>query len=552
MTKPKLLSIFFISLVLLYSFSPLPMAIAQDADTSVSLIPNLGELNHPVSTKSTEAQKYFDQGLTFIYAFTHDEAARSFTHAAELDPNLAMAYWGIALANGSSYNSKADDKHLKIAYEAIQKAVKLSKNATDPERDYIQALNTRYSSNPNAPQDKLAISYKEAMGKLASKYPDDLDAATLYAESIMILRPWMLWTEAGKPAEGTEEIIRILESVLSRNPDHPGANHYYIHAVEASPHPEYALPSARRLPMVVPASVHLVHMPAHIYMRVGDYAAAASTNQQAMAVAQEFYKNRPIKSQSALMYTLHNIYFLTQVQCIQGRFTEAKAAADLLVSLANPELVKKSMLEAFMITPLMVLVRFRRFDDILASPFPDKEQSVSAGIWHYARAFAYLEKGDNSAASKERQAFLNCKIATPADVPSCISNSAQDVLAIAELTLDAKFALKAGDRTKAIKLLRQAKQREDALNYTEPPAWILPVCESLGAYLLSDGQAAEAEKVFRSGLVQYPRSGRCLFGLRESLRAQKNDYAAEQIDQEFQRAWKNADTKELRLEDLEQ
>src|SRR6184192_3944202 len=273
--------------------------------SSPKLLTGLGDVHHPVSTKNSRAQRFFDQGLKLVFGFNHDEARRSFQRAAELDPKLAMAWWGVALTLGPNYNLPVDLEREKAGYDAVQRAVSLQENASEPERAYIAALTVRYSNDPNADLHALDRAYKEAMGKLAAHYPDDLDAATLYAESAMNLNPWKLWTADGKPAEGTEEIVATLESVLKRDPNHLGANHYYIHAVEASPHPERALPSAARLPKLVPNAGHLVHMPAHIYMRTGDYEASAHANAEAARVDEAYIKANDVHGVYPLMYYNH-------------------------------------------------------------------------------------------------------------------------------------------------------------------------------------------------------------------------------------------------------
>jgi tetratricopeptide (TPR) repeat protein len=522
---------------------------SETAAGMATLMTGLGDHHHPVSTRNPKAQKFFDQGLTLLYAFNHDEAARSFARAAELDPELAMAYWGLALVKGPNYNVDADPEQRKAAYATLQKALKLAEKAPPHERDYVEALAKRYAADPKADRVILALAYKEAMGALARKYPDDLDAATLYAESFMNLRPWKLWAPTGQPAPGTEEILAVLEGVLLRNPNHPGANHYYIHAVEASPHPERGLACARRLPELVPAAGHLVHMPGHIYMRVGDYAAAARANEQAIAADLAYFKGRKVMGVYPMMYYPHNIHFLAAAHCFQGRYADAKKAADALAAHVSPHVDAMPMLEGFLLVPPTVLVRFQRWDDVLAAAAPPEKRMVTRAVWHCARALAFFAKGDARQAGQERQAFLAVKGKVPDDMKINEWNTAQSVLGIAEAVLAAKFALADNDRPKAIGLLREAIRREDALNYGEPPDWLLPAREMLGAVLLLGDNAADAEQVFRSGLVQFPRSGRCLFGLRESLKAQKKDYAAELVDQEFRAAWHNADAKELRLED---
>jgi tetratricopeptide (TPR) repeat protein len=513
------------------------------------LLTGLGDHHHPVSTRNAEAQKFFDQGLTLLYAFNHDEAARSFARAAELDPELAMAYWGLALVKGPNYNLPADDEQWKAASAALRKAQALADKAPEPERAYIRALAQRYSADPKADRNRLVVAYKEAMGELARQYPDDLDAATLYAESAMNLRPWKLWSADGKPAEGTEEIITVLESVLRRNPQHPGANHYYIHAVEASPQPERGLASAQRLPALVPAAGHLVHMPAHIYIRVGDYARAAEANAQAMRVDEAYIKERNVKGVYPLMYYSHNIHFLAIAHCFEGRSADAQKAAVLLANHVRPHVEAMPMLEGFLTVEPMVLARCQRWDDILAAEAPGEKGLLTRAAWHYARARAHLARGEMDKARQQQRAFQDCKRALPADAKVSDLNTADSVLGIAEAVVSAKFALAGNDRGEALRLLRQAVRAEDALNYGEPPDWIAPTRETLGAVLLLGGEAAAAETVFRAGLAKHLRSGRCLLGLRDSLKAQNKDYAARLVEHEFQAAWRNADSKGLRIED---
>ncbi len=515
-----------------------------------TLMDGLGNHHHPVSTKNAEAQKFFDQGLILIYAFNHDEAAQSFARAAELDPDLAIAYWGIALVKGPNYNLDADEEQWKAANEALQEALKLAHKASEPERGYIHALAKRYAPDPKADRKPLAAAYKQAMAELAKKYPDDLDAATLYAESAMNLRPWELWTPDGKPAEGTEEILAVLESVLRRNPDHPGANHYYIHVIEASPFPERGLGCAERLKTLAPAAGHLVHMPSHIYMRLGDYAAAAKANDQAIAADEAYLKASNAHGAYPMMYYSHNIHFLAVARAMEGRFTDAKKAADKLAVHVGPHVKDMPMLEGFMPTPTLVLARFNRWKEILESPAPDPKMFTTTALWHFARGLALAAQGKPNEAGKEREAFLALRKAIPADTPYSDRNKAQSVLAVAEDVLEARLAFAQGDKKAAIACLQKAIKAEDALNYMEPSDWFLPVRESLGAVLHLSGDYAAAEAVFRSDLERNRRNGRSLFGLRESLKNQGKTYAAQMVDQEFQAAWKNAEVKELRIDGL--
>jgi tetratricopeptide (TPR) repeat protein len=514
------------------------------------LMPHLGEVQHAVSTNNADAQRFFDQGLALIFAFNHNEAIRSFRRAAEIDPSLAMAHWGIGLSSGLNYNAAMTAEQHKQAYQAVQQALKLAKGASEAEQAYIHALAKRYAADPKADVAALSLAYKEAMKELTVRYPDDLDAATLYAESAMNLRPWKLWSREGKPVEGTEEIISVLESVLRRNPDHTGANHYYIHAVEASLRPERALPSADRLRTLAPAAGHLVHMPAHIYMRVGDYAAAARSNEQAVA-ADEAYFNRygPVDGIYPMMYFSHNLHFLAAAHAMQGRYADAKRAADKLVAHVGPHVKDMPMLEGFLPTPLLIQVRFRRWQDLLSARAPPAGQPIHMAIWHYGRGVAHAAQGRLDQARAECEALAKLKQELPAGAMYSPVNSANDVLTIAETVLSARIAWAANERNKAVQCFQAAIQAEDALNYMEPADWYLPTREALGGLLFSAADYAGAEKAFRADLDKNPRSGRSLFGLRESLQAQEKRHASQSIQSQFRAAWKHADI-ELRMTDF--
>jgi tetratricopeptide (TPR) repeat protein len=509
-----------------------------------------GDAHHRVSTRNPEAQAFFDQGLRLMYAFNHDEAARAFRQAARLDPSLAMAHWGVALALGPNINAPVDAAQEKAAYEAVQKAVNLAAGAAEHERAYIEALAVRYSADPKADLKKLAVDYKEAMGRLARRYPDDLDAATLYAESMMDLRPWQLWSKDGKPAEGTEELVAVLESVLRRNPNHTGANHYYIHAVEASLHPERALPSAARLGALAPAAGHLVHMPSHIYIRVGDYAEAARCNATAAAADEAYFqKARCSEGIYPMMYYSHNLHFLAVAHAMQGRYADAKAAADKLVEHVKQHVEEMPMLEGFLPMPVLVLARFKRWDDILNIPAPPAEQKLVAAARHFARGLALAATGRVEDAANERKALYSIKTALPEKAMYSPLNPAQTVLTIAVGVLDAQLALARADNKAALAALQGAVQAEDALAYAEPADWSLPVREMLGGLLMRTGDHVAAEQVFRDDLTRNPRSGRSLLGLSAALKAQGKTYTAELVEAEFEAAWKNADV-QLKVEDL--
>jgi tetratricopeptide (TPR) repeat protein len=500
----------------------------------------MGAVHHKVTTDSSEAQAYFDQGLALCYGFNHDEAGRSFQKAAELDPGMAMAYWGLAFTLGSNYNMPSFPDREKAAAEAMAKAVALAGKASASERDYIQALSRRYSKDPKADRKVLAEAYSQAMRELTVKYPDDLDAATLYAESLMNLRPWELWKKDGSPAPGTEIIVRVLESVLRRDPNHVGANHYYIHAVEASFTPERALPSADRLAQLAPAAGHLVHMPSHIYSRVGDHEAAARSNREAAAADEAYLAATRIEGVYPLMYANHNLHFLAYAYTMAGNYGEAIRAARKLEERVQPALKEMPMLEMFLPTEAFVLVRFRKWEEVLKLPAPESSLRYQTGIWHWARGMAFAELGQRKDAEKEREALAALIPTLPAD--HIVDKSpARALLGIAESKLAARMGRVAKDYVNAERRLEMAVKIQDNLNYIEPPEWFAPEREALGAVKLLAGKAAEAEEVFRKDLAMNPRNGRSLFGLMESLKAQGRNAEAEMVRTQFEAAWKNAD-----------
>ncbi len=507
--------------------------------TSVPLFDGLGPVHHKVTTKSPEAQKYFDQGLAFIYAFNHDESVRAFKEAARLDPDMAMAYWGIALARGPNINLPQDEASGREAFEAMQKALALKGKVTKPERDYIDVLATRYSSD-GKPSPKLDESYASAMRDLKNRYPDDMDAQVLFAESMMDLRPWQLWSADG-PAPGTEEIVETLELVLNQQPNHSGANHYYIHAVEASPHPERALASADRLGKLTPAAGHLVHMPSHIYIRTGRYDAGAKSNEAAIIVDRKYIESQKPAGVYPLMYANHNIHFLWACRIAQGNKQASMAAAKQLVGSVPGDAVRQMPMAEFMVpTVLFTQARFGMWDEILASPAPPKDFKYTAGMRHYARGLALLAKGKTADANSELKQLDAITVAMPLD--SIVGfNKSKDILALASALLTGQIASKESRRGDAVKDLRRAVTLQDNLIYEEPPAWYYPVRQTLAVELVQQGKLEEAEVVFREDLMRNPENGVSLNGLANTLRARgKHDEAAE-IDARFKKAWANAD-----------
>ncbi|MDZ8096565.1 MAG: hypothetical protein RMZ42_32185 [Nostoc sp. DedQUE05] len=513
-----------------------------------NLISGLGTIHHPVSTSNPQAQEFFDQGLNLIYAFNHDEAARSFQYAAKLDPHLAIAYWGVALALGPNINSEIDPNRELAAYQAIHQALVLSTQASTQERDYINALAKRYSQDADADLYQLAVDYAKAMGNLVKRYPDDLDAATLYAESLMDLHPWQHWTKDGKPQPDTEKIVAVLESVLKRNPNHAGANHYYIHAVEASPSPERALVSANRLGTLAPAAGHLVHMPSHIYFRVGDYQGAMQANELAIAQDDIYIKKYQVQGTYPMMYYNHNIHFLMVASSMAGRYEDALKSADKLVANATAIDPYAPMLEGFLGSKMLIQTRFSDWDAILKTPVPEAKLPTTTALWHFARGMAIAATGKLEDAASESRALLAAKqgISTEATIGF---SPASNILDIASKVLDAKIARENHDYESAIQLLEKAVVAEDALNYVEPPDWYFPTRESLGAVLLAKGDYREAEKVFRADLKKYPHNGRSLFGLQATLRALGKDEAAQLVKAELETVWKG-DVRQLKIATL--
>ena len=511
----------------------------------VTLMSGLGDLHHPVSTSNPEAQKFFDQGLRLIYAFNHDEAARSFQRASELDPKLAIAYWGVAEAVGPNYNDPASDERFKQAHEAIQKAVDRTANASPSERAYIAAMAQRFPADLSADRRKAAEAYHDAMREVAKSFPDDLDAATLFAESGMDLHPWGLWHGDGTPEDGTEEIVATLESVMRRDPNHMGAIHYYIHAVEASPSPERALAGANKLASLAPAAGHIVHMPGHVYIRTGDYEAAVKTNELAAAADRAYIESSGAQGIYPMMYYSHNLHFIAMCSAMNGNYSEAKHSADMLASHVGPHVKDMPPLEGFMTIPMAVGIRFHRWDDVLNSPQPDPSMKITTVFWHFARGMALADTGKVIEAQAEYKVVSDAEHATPPDVVFAmpVNNKAKDILMIATKVLGAKIAMAKKDNAGAIASLTAAVTLQDSLKYGEPPDWFFPVRESLGAALLVSGDAKGAEKVFRDDLDRNPRNPRSLFGLHEALKAQGKDYDAGFVDTQFHAAWKGGNMK---------
>ncbi|HEY8133144.1 MAG TPA: tetratricopeptide repeat protein [Thermoanaerobaculia bacterium] len=511
------------------------------AASEVAIEPGVGQAHYAVSTKNAEAQRFFDQGMAYLYGFNHEAAIRSFRQAGNLDPNLGMAWWGVALALGPNINLDVDPDREKQAYEAVHTA--LTKEASPKENDLIAVLATRYSNDPKADLKKLAADYSRGMGELWRKYPDDLDLATLYAESMMDLRPWKFWSIDGKPAPLTEDIVKVLESVLARNPHHLGANHYYIHAVEASPRPQRALKSADRLRTLAPESGHLVHMPAHIYQRTGNYSGAAKANETAAVVDRRFIKRNGAAGIYPMMYYNHNLQFGSASYAMEGRFAEAKKMADEFG--ANAAAMAKEMppAEPFAMAPTLVLVRFGRWADVVRAP-EAQPGPLSTVLSHFARGVAFARMGDISAAEREHKAFEEAQKALTDD-PGLLQNSPKNVARVAEGILHGRIAEAKSDQARAIRAYQRAVEVQDKLDYNEPADWFYPTRETLGGSFLRAGQYGDAEKVFKEDLKQNPNNPRSLFGLAEARRKQKKSAATAAA--EFKKYWRGG---AVRIEDL--
>ena len=516
--------------------------------SSVCTADDFGKVHHPVSTASVQAQHLFEQGLALDYGFNHSEAEECFREAAQLDPKMAMAYWGMALALGTNYNMPVNDQREKLAYEDTRKALALSANGPQNERDYIEALAKRYTDRPHPDYESLEVAYHEAMRQLYKRYPEDLDAATLFAESGMDLHPWQLYDRDGHPAAGTEEIISVLESVLKRDPNHLGANHFYIHAVEASVHPEIGLPEAHRLAGLAPASGHLVHMPAHIYIRTGDHESSKKTNEAAARADEAYFAAVPPHGVYPLMYYAHNIHFIAVENAFIGDYAASLKAAQRVQGEAAPHIQEPGMLagmiDFYYSLPLQIMVRFHRWNEILAVRQAEALQPVTAVTWRYARALAFANTSNLDQARAELAALHDATSAmTQITFNSSGPHNSEVIPQMMLEIVESKLAKANHQMDAAIEHLQSAVSLEDTLDYDEPPDWLAPTRESLGAALLLANKAGQAEAVFRDDLKRNPRNPRSLFGLAATLRVERKMAEAAAVEKQFRQVWTKADTK---------
>lgn len=509
------------------------------------LFDDLGSYHHEITTKDPRAQRYFDQGLTLAYGFNHREAVRSFLEAARIDPDCAMCWWGASLALGPNINVPMFPEDRRPAWEYLQKAQAAAPRVSERERAYVQALSRRYAATPPEDRKPLDMAYADAMRDVVKRYPDDLDAATLFAEALMDTRPWHYWTREGKPQAETPEILSALEGVLARKPDHVGATHFYVHVTEASPDPAKGLPAADKLRGLVPGAGHLVHMPGHTYLRVGRYADASEVNEKAILADKSYVAQCQAQGVYPLAYVPHNYHFLWSAASFEGRSRRAIEAAREMASHQDHGMMRKeglAQLQDFWVTPVYALVRFGLWDEALREPRPDKDLLYPTGVWHYSRGMALAAKGALAEAEKELAALAElAKNPSMEKLTFFDTNTAARVLSVGREVLAGEIAAKRKDWDTAVARLNTALGLEGGLTYTEPPQWHAPVRHNLGAVLLSAGRPAEAEKVYRADLAYWPENGWSLFGLKQALEAQGKTAEAAEAAARFAKAWSRAD-----------
>jgi tetratricopeptide (TPR) repeat protein len=524
----------------------MPQVPASLADWArgAQLFDGLGSFHRKIGTSSAQAQQYFDQGMRLMWAFNHDESSRSFAKAAQLDPECAICLWGVALTVGPNYNMPMmAEPRAKVAFDCEERALGLLDKASPSEQALIKALKARYPG-PTALDpsnlEPVLKAYAAEMATVAERFPQDSDIQTMYAESMMNVNAWKLWSRDGTPAPGTQTIVTTLESVLARDPTHPGANHYYVHAVESSPHPEKALTSAGRLGGMMPAAGHLVHMPAHIMQRVGRYADAAEANRKA-AAADKAYLGQSQPLDYYPMYVAHNFQFLAYSTAMEGRRAETlEAMKQMRAVFPEDAMLAMPGLDWYGAEPLLAMVRFGMWDEILAEPRPNPALKALTGGYLFAQATALAAKGRVADAREALNELDKLRASIPADAGAGL-NSAHDVLALASKIARSRVEIAQHDREASVRTLTEAVALEDQLNYDEPADWFFPVRHLLGAELVKLGRGAQAEAVYREDLRRNPENGWSLFGLAQALRAVGKTGEAAPVDARFARAWRGSD-----------
>ena len=522
-------------------------AAALVARAGAPLFDGMGEYHRAITTSDPGAQRYFDQGMVLASAFNHAEAIRSFRAAQRLDPQCAMCFWGEALATGPNINVTSNGKTVMsreeqiAAYAALEKA-RAASGASDVERDLIAALGERYSPTPVEDRSSLERAYAEALGELAARYPDDDDIAAMYAEAWMNTMPWDYWSDGETPRPETVPVIAALERILARSPRHAHALHLYIHAVEASSNPGRAEAAADTLATLVPGAGHLVHMPAHIFWRVGRYHDAAEANVRAAAIDEAYIAQCNAQGFYPAMYYPHNIHFLWAAASMEGRSAIAiEAARKVAANVRLEQIDQFPAVEFFHTIPLLALVQFGRWDEVLAEPEPRADLTYSAAIRHYARGVAFASKGDLAAARAEHDALVPLKETDRVMVINGNGYPAVALLAIADELLLGEIALAEGSVDTAIVHFTTAVAGQDVLPYMEPPFWYYPTRQSLGLALLRADRSAEAEQVYRTDLETYPHNGWSTYGLIQSLEAQGKAEEAAMHREHFAAMWSLAD-----------
>ena len=512
------------------------------------LFDNMGTFAMSITTADPDAQKYFNQGMVLAFAFNHAESIRSFKAAQTLDPSCAMCFWGEALASGPNINVTSKGKVIMSAQErlnafsALQKAIELSADVSQQEQDYIKALSARYDGNVDSPREPLDLAWAEAMGDLAAQYPDDMNAASIYAEALMNTMPWNYWSDDGIAKLETSAVIASLEKVMEAEPDHPLALHLYIHALEASSDPNRAEAAADRLLNLVPGAGHLVHMPSHIFFRIGRYNDAAQANLRAAEVDEAYIAACNAQGFYPALYYPHNIHFLWSASTMQGQSALSIESARRVVENVRVEQVKAfPTIEFFRTVPLLSLVRFAKWDDILAEPQPQEEFMFARSVWHYARGVAYAAKGLPEKAKAELAMLDPLKDDVSVRFLDSRDYPGSALVGIAIHLLHGEIAYRGGEFDRAVNHFEQAVAAQDLLPYTEPPFWYYPTRQSLGAALVAGGKHAEAEAVFRKDLKQYPHNGWSMFGLAQSLTAQGKIEEAAKAKMHFETIWQFSD-----------
>jgi len=520
------------------------------AEAGAPLFEGMGNRHHPITTSHPGAQRYFDQGMVIAYAFNHAESIRSFQAAQRLDDSCAMCFWGEALATGPNINVTSNGKAVMTddertrASAALQAAIERKDSATEAERDYIDALSHRYNGDPSTERAPLDLAYADAMRELATKYPEDDDAQALFAEALMNTMPWDYWLDGSNPKPATAEVIAALETVLGRTPDHPLALHLYIHAVEASTTPDRAEAAADTLADLIPGAGHLVHMPSHIYWRVGRYHDAAQANVRAAGVDEAYIAACNAQGFYPAAYYPHNIHFLWAASSMEGRSAVSIEAARKVAANVRLEMIEEfPTVEFFHTIPLLALTQFGRWDDLLAEPQPREDLDFSNAIWHYARATALARRGDQQAADAEFEALVPLLTTDKIMALDGADYPASAILAVANHLVQGEIAMAGGDVSNAVKHFEAAVAAQDELPYTEPPFWYYPTRQSLGEALLESGDGAAAEAVYRRDLEDYRRNGWSMFGLAQSLEMQGKGEEASEVRAKFEELWSLADVK---------